>query len=420
MSHPALVTTEDQPTPPLASGPRGARRGPRHLRMAAGGIPSRAGRAVAPVTEARADVVAAVAAVATADAELGVSEHGLPEHGLYGASPVMRALFRTIRKVGPTAVPVLVTGESGTGKSLVARALHAESPRRHRPFIAFHCSALPEEFGERELFGAARGGLRGGVKERGGLFAAAAGGTLFLDEIGDLGPMAQARLVRALEQRDAHAVRPTDGEMDVRVIAATSRPLQALVAEGRFREDLLYRLKVVELALPPLRARREDIPLLCAQFVQQPGAWAGVPERLVSEEAMARLLAHDWAGNVRELRNVIEGALVLSDGATIAATDLPADLPVCVGSASATVVAGELAAAPLIETLSARADAIGSLTFVEAREWALREFDRAFLGAALARHDGNVARTARALGLHRQSLQKLLARRALRAGGAGR
>jgi DNA-binding NtrC family response regulator len=398
MSHPALVTTEDQPTPPLASGPRGARRGPRHLRMAAG------------------------AEVATA-----VSELGMTEHGLYGASPVMRALFRRIRKVGPTAVPVLVTGESGTGKSLVARALHAESPRRHRPFVAFHCSALPEEFGERELFGPARGALRGGVKERGGLFAAAQGGTLFLDEIGDLGPMAQARLVRALEQSDtrradsslgAHAARRTDADMDVRVIAASSRPLPALVAEGRFREDLLYRLKVVELALPPLRARREDIPLLCAQFVQPPGAWAGAPERPVSEEAMARLLAHDWAGNVRELRNVIEGALVLSDGATIAATDLPADLPEC--GASASVVAGESAAGPLIETLSARADAIGSLTFVEAREWALREFDRAFLGAALARHDGNVARTARALGLHRQSLQKLLARRALRAGGAGR
>jgi DNA-binding NtrC family response regulator len=382
MSHPALVTTEDQPTPPLASGPRGARRGPRHLRVAA------------------------------------EAEHGLPEHGLYGASPVMRALFRTIRKVGPTAVPVLVTGESGTGKSLVARALHAESLRRHRPFVAFHCSALPEEFSERELFGSARGALRGGVKERGGLFAAAVGGTLFLDEIGDLGPMAQARLVRALEQRDARAARPTDGEMDVRVIAATSRPLPALVAEGRFREDLLYRLKVVELALPPLRARREDIPLLCAQFVQQPGAWAGAPERAVSEAAMARLLAHNWAGNVRELRNVIEGALVLSDGATIAATDLPADLPEY--GASASVAAGESAAAPLIETLSARADAIGSLTFVEAREWALREFDRAFLGAALARHDGNVARTARALGLHRQSLQKLLARRALRAGRAER
>jgi DNA-binding NtrC family response regulator len=206
--------------------------------------------------------------------------------------------------------------------------------------------------------------------------------------------------------------------MDVRVIAATSRPLPALVAEGRFREDLLYRLKVVELALPPLRARREDIPLLCAQFVQQPGAWAGAPERAVSEAAMARLLAHNWAGNVRELRNVIEGALVLSDGATIAATDLPADLPEY--GASASVAAGESAAGPLIETLSARADAIGPLTFVEAREWALREFDRAFLGAALARHDGNVARTARALGLHRQSLQKLLARRALRAGRAER
>jgi DNA-binding NtrC family response regulator len=230
--------------------------------------------------------------------------------------------------------------------------------------------------------------------------------------------MAQARLVRALEQRDARAARPTDGEMDVRVIAATSRPLPALVAEGRFREDLLYRLKVVELALPPLRARREDIPLLCAQFVQQPGAWAGAPERPVSEAAMARLLAHNWAGNVRELRNVIEGALVLSDGATIRATDLPADLPEY--GASASVAAGESAAAPLIETLSARADAIGSLTFVEAREWALREFDRAFLGAALARHDGNVARTARALGLHRQSLQKLLARRAVRAGRAER
>jgi transcriptional regulator with PAS, ATPase and Fis domain len=291
-----------------------------------------------------------------------------------------------------------VGGESGTGKELVARALHDESARRHKPFIALNCSALPSELVESELFGHTRGAFTGAVKDRGGLFEAAHGGTLFLDEIGDLGPLAQAKVLRALESGDVMRVGGTKTtHVDVRVIAATNRPLDEMVADGRFREDLLYRLKVISLVLPPLRDRLADIPLLSSQFLRVFAERHGLPARRLSDEASALLQSHDWPGNVRELRNVIEGALVMADGVEICPCDLPSTLT-----------------AQRSPVVSYKAEPLADLPFVEARERALREFDRAFLGAALERNGGNIARTARALGLHRQSLQKLLARRDLR------
>jgi DNA-binding NtrC family response regulator len=227
-----------------------------------------------------------------------------------------------------------------------------------------------------------------------------------LDEIGDLGPLAQAKVLRALESGEVLRVGGTkSSHVDVRVVAATNRSLDAMVLDGRFREDLLYRLKVISLSLPPLRDRRPDIPLLASHFLHVTAERHSLPARALSDEARDVLMQYNWPGNVRELRNVIEGALVMCDGAEIAVCDLPASLTM---------------AAPRLSLSTSLQPPLGDVPFVEARERALRDFDRAFLSAALTRHGGNIARTARALGLHRQSLQKLLARRELRNGEATR
>ncbi len=331
-------------------------------------------------------------------------------HGLLGGSAIMRDVFERLERVGRTDVTVLLTGESGTGKELAARALHAVSARQQRPLVALNCSALPTELVESELFGHARGAFTGAVRDHGGLFEAAHGGTLFLDEIGDLGVGAQAKVLRALESGEVQRVggtKPT--RVDVRVIAATNRPLERMVAEGTFREDLLYRLNVVVIALPPLRARPQDIPVLAQHFLQRVRVKHPQTAQRISEEAMARLVAYAWPGNVRELRNVLEGALVLGDGLTLEPRHLP---PSVRDALMPSIGVDDDAARALVE-------ATAHLSFSEAREQALEAFDRAFLSAALARHGGNIAQTARALGLHRQSLQKVLARRSLRARRSG-
>ncbi len=320
--------------------------------------------------------------------------------GMLGSTPAMLDCFRMISRVGRTDVTTIVTGESGTGKELVARALHDESSRRHKPFVALNCSALPSELVESELFGHTRGAFTGAVKDHAGLFEAANGGTLFLDEIGDLGPLAQAKVLRALESGEVMRVGGTKcTHVDVRVIAATHRSLDEMVAKGTFREDLLYRLKVIPIVMPPLRDRKADIPLLTTHFLELFADRYGMPMRQVDDDARALLMQYDWPGNVRELRNVIEGSLIMADGPTITSADLPAHLSV--------KRASSMLPAALLEQSA-------DLPFVEARERALREFDRLFLSAALARNGGNIARTARSVGLHRQSLQKLLARRDLR------
>jgi DNA-binding NtrC family response regulator len=315
---------------------------------------------------------------------------------MIGDSPAMREVAETIRRAGSTDATVLVTGESGTGKELAARALHAESRRCDGSFVALNCSALPAELIESELFGHVKGAYTGADRDRAGVFEAADGGTLFLDEVGDLSPSAQAKLLRAVEEGHVTPVgTSTARPVDVRLVAATNRSLEALVEAAEFREDLLYRLQVVTLTLPPLRERRADIPPLAIHFVAEFASRHERPVRSLSAGARRALVAYDWPGNVRELRNVLERAVVLAEGDEI---DIPS-LPQRVTGAAA--------------PLGAIDAALAGLSFTEARDRALESFERSFLTAALERHGGNISATARSLGLHRQSLQKILRRHEL-------
>jgi two-component system response regulator PilR (NtrC family) len=244
---------------------------------------------------------------------------------LLGKSRAMQRVFELIGKIHSAKTTVLVTGESGTGKELVARALHSEGSRAQKQFVAVNCGAIPEELMESELFGHKKGAFTGAVADKAGLFQEAAGGTLFLDEIGELSLGLQVKLLRALQERRVKAVGAAEElEIDVRVIAATNRDLEAEVARGAFRADLYYRLNVIELRLPPLRQRREDIPLLAEHFLRRFGAEHGRPVRL-SSDAMRRLEGYDFPGNVRELENLIERAVALSSTNVIGVADLPAE-----------------------------------------------------------------------------------------------
>ena len=313
--------------------------------------------------------------------------------GMVGDSDAMRAVADTIRRAGPTDATVLVTGESGTGKELAARALHAESRRASGAFVALNCSALPGELIESELFGHVRGAFTGADRDREGVFEAADGGTLFLDEVGDLSPSAQAKLLRVIEEGRVTPVgTAVSRRVDVRLVAATNRPLDEMAARGDFREDLLYRLQVVTLRLPPLRERRADIPALAVHFIAELASRHDRPVRSLSASARRALVGYDWPGNVRELRNVLERAVVLADGDEMDLAALPARV------SGATGAPGPIDAA------------LAELPYTEARERAVESFERSFLAAALERHGGNVSATARSLGLHRQSLQKILRR----------
>ena len=244
-----------------------------------------------------------------------------------GKSPQMLDIFETIRKAADSVSTVLITGESGTGKELVARAIHEESPRRNGPFVSINCGAVPETLMESELFGHVKGAFTGAVANTVGLFSAAAGGTLFLDEVTEVPSSVQVKLLRAIQEREIRRVGDTrDIKVDVRLIAASNRDVAKAVADGVLREDLFYRLNVIPIHLPPLRERREDIPLLVAHFVRRLSAELGRPVRSVTPEALAILETYRWPGNVRELENVIERALVLGSGDRLDAPGLPPDL----------------------------------------------------------------------------------------------
>jgi len=238
--------------------------------------------------------------------------------------PAMKEVLRVVQKVAPTNTTVLIEGESGTGKEVVARALHELSPRAERAFVAVNCGAIPEQLIESELFGHAKGAFTDARTARRGLFEEAEGGTLLLDEIGELPLAVQPALLRVLQEGEVRRVGDArSARVDVRVLAATNKDLAQLVAAGRFREDLYYRLNVVQLRLPPLRERTEEIAALATRFIDQQAARAGVPARPLSPRAMDLLMRYRWPGNVRELENALERALVLSDDESIEAESLP-------------------------------------------------------------------------------------------------
>jgi two-component system response regulator PilR (NtrC family) len=263
------------------------------------------------------------------------------ERQLVGTSGPMQQVYEMVGRIAATKTNVLIVGESGTGKELVARAIHTESDRNEAPFIALNCAAIPENLLESELFGHVKGAFTGAVGNKPGLFEAADGGTLFLDEVGELSLPLQVKLLRAIQEKTIRRVGGnSDRRVDVRIVAATNRRLEDEVAAGRFREDLYYRLNVIQLQLPPLRDRMEDLPLLVHHFVEKFARELAKPVRGVSDEAMERLRAHAWPGNVRELENGIERAVALSRGDWIEAESLPPSL----GTASGEKVA---AAQPL-------------------------------------------------------------------------
>lgn len=248
--------------------------------------------------------------------------HGF--ENIIGKSQAMREVFEKVRLVADTRSTVLIVGESGTGKELVARAIHRNSSRRKHPFVPVNCAAIPDTLVESELFGYEKGAFTGATGPKRGLFQAADTGTLFIDEIGELQPGLQAKFLRALENRKIMPVGSThEVEVDVRLVAATNRNLQQQVREGQFREDLYYRLKVVELRLPPLRERPEDIPLLIRHFVDEISSENGRPVKDIAPDAVAALEAYDWPGNIRELRNLLESVIVLSVKDSIELSDLP-------------------------------------------------------------------------------------------------
>jgi len=246
------------------------------------------------------------------------------DHDMVGESAAMTGVYRFIARVSPTATTVLITGESGTGKELAARAIHRNSSRRDAPFVAVNCAALTETLLESELFGHERGAFTGAVTRKKGKFEAADGGTLFLDEVIEMPPPLQVKLLRALQEREFERVGGTDPvRVDVRIVAATNRNVRNAVREGLLREDLYYRLNVVSFEMPPLRERKEDIPLLARYFASRSGRRVGRPVAGLSRAAGARLAAYEWPGNVRELENVIERAVVLGTGDKIQPEDLP-------------------------------------------------------------------------------------------------
>jgi DNA-binding NtrC family response regulator len=324
---------------------------------------------------------------------------------LLGASDAMRRIYDLINKVAATDVTVLIHGESGTGKELVAHAIHERSAhRREGDFIAMNCAALPSELIESELFGHERGAFTGAAGQRKGKFELASGGTIFLDEIGDMSLNTQAKLLRVLEERKVERLGGSHSiPIDVRVISATNRDLTAAVAEEKFRADLYYRLRVVQIDLPPLRDRREDIPLLAENFLRTYAKRYRLKCEEIGAEAMKRLVAYDWPGNVRELRNAIERSAVLADGKTLR----PEDLPEEIRSARASQKSATTFQRSSPSSANEAADVLPIPYLSDFRE-ARREFERAYIERVLAETGGNVTRAAERVGMHRQSLQQKL------------
>jgi DNA-binding NtrC family response regulator len=315
---------------------------------------------------------------------------------LVGRDPKLRRLFRVLDDVAATEATVLIEGETGTGKELLAEEIHRHSPRRDGPFIVFDCGAVPDELIESALFGHVRGAFTGAVTDRPGAFEEADGGTLFLDEIGELAPGVQPALLRAL---DKQSVRPVGGSTytraSVRVVAATNRNLRAEIAARRFREDLYYRVAVVRMVVPPLRDRPDDIPLLVQHFM---GHFCGGRTLEVSREDLERLRRHDWLGNVRELRNVMERACALSHGTQLEIDEALDERPGA-GAAGAVGVPGAVDV---------------DLPFKEAKARVIEAFEREYIRTLLKRHEGNLSAASRSAEIDRKHLRELLRKHGLR------
>ena len=249
------------------------------------------------------------------------------KHQIIGRSRAIRDMLALVDRAGPSRATVLITGESGTGKELVARAIHFSSPRSQEPFVSVNCMALNPGVLESELFGHEKGSFTGAVAMRRGRFEQASGGTLFLDEVGELTPELQVKLLRVLQERRFERVGGSEEiEVDIRIVAATNKDLMPLVQAGTFREDLYYRLNVVHIPIPPLRERREDIPLLVAHFAEKAAKENGITPKTFSTEALNHLSGYEWPGNIRQLQNVVERCLVLVPGDVITLEDLPAEI----------------------------------------------------------------------------------------------
>jgi two-component system nitrogen regulation response regulator GlnG len=320
-----------------------------------------------------------------------------PGERLVGKSGLMLEVFKTIGRVAPRDVPVLVTGESGTGKELVARAIHAASPRAEKPFVAVNTAAIPRDLLESELFGHERGAFTGAVAARAGRFREASGGTLFLDEIGDMSSDLQAKLLRVLQDQEVTPVGSSNSlTVDVRILAATHRDLDQAVREGSFREDLLYRLRVVPMHLPSLRERREDIRVLAEHFTARYAQdLAGAP-RSLADETISVLLRHKWPGNVRELENAVKRALVLGSGTVLTPEDFAfIREPETVKRATT-----------LDELVRREADTELERGSPEVYRSLIERVERPMIEAALARTEGNQIKAAALLGINRNTLRK--------------
>ncbi|MGK7344657.1 MAG: sigma-54-dependent transcriptional regulator [Candidatus Nitrospinota bacterium M3_3B_026] len=306
---------------------------------------------------------------------------------IVGRSRAMRKVYEMIDAVAQTNSTILITGESGSGKELIARALHNKSGRANRPFVKVSCAALPEPLLESELFGHEKGAFTGAIATRKGRFELADGGTLFLDEIGEIPPSVQVKLLRAIQEREFERVGGTRTiKTDARMISATNRDLAEEVKRGAFREDLYYRLNVISIEAPPMRDRKEDIPLLAYHFLEMYGEQAGKKITSISDRALAAFKAYDWPGNVRELQNVIERAMALAGGDVIDVADLPESFRGTEGPA-------DIQPIPLREEL-------GSFRAAKSA------WEKSFIERALSIFHGNISRTAAAIDLARKNLQE--------------